>query len=133
MLSLSISPEEDRSSESAAQSGAIGNLGRMIPRFISSIRQDRRMTYLRACVCVYLCVWARGECVFVCVCVSVCVCVCICVCCRGESVCICVQICVRVCEKESEFICVRVRLITCVCTCSYVRVCMFLMIKNVFF
>ena len=96
MLSISALPEEDLSRESAAHSGAIGNLGRMIPRFISSIRQDRRMTYLRACVCV---------------------------CVRGESVC----------EKESEFICLSVQLVTCVCTCSYVRVCMFLMIKNVFF
>ena len=63
---LSISPEEDRSSESAAQSGAIGNLGRMIPRFISSIRQDRRMTYLRACACVFVCVVEGRVCVFVC-------------------------------------------------------------------
>ena len=83
-----MSPEGDGSSESAAHSGAIGNLGRMIPRLISSTRQDRRITYLhlRACACV---------CVFVCVCE-----------CVRAIVSVSVSVCVREKERQRERLCI---------------------------
>ena len=43
---LLLQPDAGHSSESAAHSATIGNLGRIMPRFMSSTRHDRRIMYL---------------------------------------------------------------------------------------
>jgi len=75
------------------------------------------------CICVRVCVCARGMCVSVCVRVCACefVLECVCACVRVcVCVCVCLRVCVRVCVRECLVsVCIHV----CVCVSTCVRVC----------